>query len=588
MNNMKKRNSLVYQLISAFLVLSIIPVTLAMIIFNFRMKNYIEKNMNQLIKSNVYKTQQYLELSLNVYESLIYDVYTSEDIIPIVEDMNEQKGDTDVLYSQLRRRLNRIVNKNTYVQGLTIITSSGRIIYYDKLSSSSENSQWIKFNKSFNNTMKNEDPILYLPTQFETKIGDEKYYMFHMAHKMIDYRDIYKNIGTVIISIDSSVLEEVCKQQYQGNDQNENLGVNMICDKDGKLVYYEDKNKIGEKEKNEFSSQYKITEIKDNKSGWIIKNLYDEKQYMEVIRQQEETTIIMMVCIVVILVLVVFKWTSKLTSSIRTVVNAMKVVEKGELKVKIEEDKNMPNEIFTIADGFNRMVERVEELMQNVTQATLKQKDAEIKALEAQINPHFLYNTLDTINWKAIENEEFEISNMINSLGKILRYAVLNSNGIVTVKDELEWLKPYIYLQEARLENKFEFFVNISEELQNCETHKLLLQPFIENSIRHGFSEKNKTYILIITCKEKGASIEFCIEDNGKGMDEEIMHKINNNQLKHEYSKDHIGIGNVLGRLEMYYGKEAAIHVESEKNKYTRVYIRIPKRLKKKSEEVTV
>lgn len=584
MNNMKKRNSLIYQLISAFLILSIIPVMLVMFVFDFRMKNYTEKNMNQLIKSNVYKTQQYLELSLNVYESLIYDVYTSEDIIPIVEDMNEQKGDTDVLYSQLRRRLNRIVNKNTYVQGLTIITSGGRIIYYDKLSSSSENSQWIKFDKSFNNSIKNTDAILYLPTQFETKIGDEKYYMFHMAHKMIDYRNIYKNIGTVIISIDSSVLEEVCKQQYQENSPNDNIGINMICDKNGKLVYYEDKNKIGEK--NDINSKYKVTEIKDNKSGWVIKNLYDEKQYMKVIRQQEETTIIMMICIIFILVLVVFKWTGKLTSSIRKVVNAMKMVEKGELKVKIEQDKNMPNEIYTIADGFNSMIERVEELMKNVTQATLRQKDAEIKALEAQINPHFLYNTLDTINWKAIESEEFEISNMINSLGKILRYAVLNSNGVVKVKDELEWLKSYIYLQEVRLENKFEFFVNISEKLQYCETHKLLLQPFIENSIRHGFSEKNKTYILIITCKEKGDSIEFCIEDNGKGMDEEIMHKINNNQLKHEYSKDHIGIGNVLGRLEMYYGKASGIHIESEKNKYTKVYITIPKKVKKESEEV--
>jgi len=584
MRDMKKRNSLIYQLISAFLILSIIPVTSVMIIFNLRMKNYIEKNMNQLIKNNVYKTQQYLELSLNTYESLIYDVYTSEDIIPIVEAMNDQNGDMDVLYSQLRRRLNRIVNKNTYVQGITIITSSGRTIYYDKLSSSSENSYWIKFDKNFNPSMKNTDNILYLPTRFETKIGNQKYYMFHMAHKMIDYRNIYENIGTVIISIDSSVLQEVCKQQ-QGSNQNENLGINMICDKAGKLVYYEDKNKIGQK--SELSSKYKVTEIKDNKSGWIIKNLYDENQYTKVIWQQEETTIIIMLCIIFILVLVVFKWADKLTSSIRKVVNAMKVVEKGEFKVKIDQDKNMPNEICTIADGFNSMVERVEELMKNVTEATLKQKDAEIKALEAQINPHFLYNTLDTINWKAIENEEFEISNMINSLGKILRYAVLNSNGVVTIKDELDWLKSYIYLQEARLENKFEFFVNINEELQRCETHKLLLQPFIENSIRHGFSEKNKTYILIITCKEKEASIEFCIEDNGKGMDEEIMYKINANQLKQEYSKDHIGIGNVLGRLKMYYGDAAGIHVESEKNKYTKVYITIPKTIRKESEDVT-
>ncbi|WP_234123476.1 sensor histidine kinase [Clostridium hydrogenum] len=582
MNKSKKRNSLIYQLVLAFLISSIIPVTLIMLIFNFRMKNYIEGNMNQLIKNNVYKTQQYLQLSLNVYENLMYDVCSNDDIIQIVEAMNEQKGDMDVLYSQLRRELNRTVNNNTCVQGITIITSSGRILYYDKLSSSSENSHWIKFNKNFDNSMKNTDDIQYLPTQFETKIGDEKYYMFHMAHKIVDYRDIYRNIGVVIISIDSSVLEQVCTQQYQEGSQGDNLGINMICDEEGKIVYYKDKSKIGKNEKDELTSKYKVTAIKDNKSGWVIKNLYDEKQYMKGIRQEEETTIILMICIVFILVLLVFKFTDKLTSSIRKVVNAMKTVENGQLKVKIDQDKNMPTEICTIADGFNSMVERVEELMKNVTEATLRQKNAEIKALEAQINPHFLYNTLDTINWKAIENEEFEISNMINSLAKILRYAVLNSNGVVTVKDELEWLKSYIYLQESRLENKFEFFVNISEELQCFETHKLLLQPFIENSIRHGFFEKNKTYILIITCREQEASIEFCIEDNGVGIDKETLYKINNNLLKEQYSKDHIGIGNVMARLEMYYGKAAGIHVESEKNKYTKVYIRIPKNIAQK------
>lgn len=374
MNKSKKRNSLIYQLVLAFLISSIIPVTLIMLIFNFRMKNYIEGNMNQLIKNNVYKTQQYLQLSLNVYENLMYDVCSNDDIIQIVEAMNEQKGDMDVLYSQLRRELNRTVNNNTCVQGITIITSSGRILYYDKLSSSSENSHWIKFNKNFDNSMKNTDDIQYLPTQFETKIGDEKYYMFHMAHKIVDYRDIYRNIGVVIISIDSSVLEQVCTQQYQEGSQGDNLGINMICDEEGKIVYYKDKSKIGKNEKDELTSKYKVTAIKDNKSGWVIKNLYDEKQYMKGIRQEEETTIILMICIVFILVLLVFKFTDKLTSSIRKVVNAMKTVENGQLKVKIDQDKNMPTEICTIADGFNSMVERVEELMKNVTEATLRQK----------------------------------------------------------------------------------------------------------------------------------------------------------------------------------------------------------------------
>src|SRR5690606_22009806 len=113
-------------------------------------------------------------------------------------------------------------------------------------------------------------------------------------------------------------------------------------------------------------------------------------------------------------------------------------------------------------------------------------------------NPHFLYNTLDTINWMAIEKNEFDISNAITSLATILRYAITNSNEMVTVRDEVEWLKKYIYLQQTRLKNTFRCEINVEPEALDFRIHKLLLQPFIENAVIHGFEGIKRENVLRI------------------------------------------------------------------------------------------
>ena len=116
--------------------------------------------------------------------------------------------------------------------------------------------------------------------------------------------------------------------------------------------------------------------------------------------------------------------------------------------------------------------------------------------MEAQINPHFLYNTLDTINWMAIDKDEFDISNAINSLATILRYAIADSSGEVFVRDEIDWLKKYIYLQQFRLKNNFTCSINVDPDVMDLRIHKLLLQPFVENSILHGFEGTKNNHVL--------------------------------------------------------------------------------------------
>lgn len=171
----------------------------------------------------------------------------------------------------------------------------------------------------------------------------------------------------------------------------------------------------------------------------------------------------------------------RLTGSMQNMVSVMQKAGKGELRARVEIEEDMSGEMETIALEFNHMLERLSRSLENEREANTRQREAEIAALEAQINPHFLYNLLDTINWMAIDREEYEISNSISALAFILRYGIDNSNGIVSVREECEWLKKYLFLQQTRLKYAFQCEMHIEPEIMECKIHKLLLQPFVEN-----------------------------------------------------------------------------------------------------------
>ena len=139
--------------------------------------------------------------------------------------------------------------------------------------------------------------------------------------------------------------------------------------------------------------------------------------------------------------------------------------------------ENAPDEIRRIASGFNNVADQVEILLKKVKKSAIEQKNAEISVLEAQIDPHFLYNTLDTINWKAIESGEFEISEMVGALADILRYSIRNVGEETTLEQEIYWLRQYILLQKNRMEHELVTEVKISEHLFSAKIHKLLIQP---------------------------------------------------------------------------------------------------------------
>ena len=233
------------------------------------------------------------------------------------------------------------------------------------------------------------------------------------------------------------------------------------------------------------------------------------------------------------------------------------------------------NEIGSLTTSFNVMTHRIQELMeQNIYEQKEKRK-SELKALQSQINPHFLYNTLDSIIWMAEGKKNEEVVLMTASLARLLRQSISNEDELVPIGQEVEYARSYLTIQKMRYKDKLEFQIDVAPEISNIMIIKLVLQPIIENAIYHGLKYKESIGLLIVHGYAQDNHAVLEIIDNGIGMDEETLehifekHKVN-------YHSNGVGVYNVQKRLQLYYGSDYGITYKSRVGEGTMATITIP------------
>ncbi|WP_027627044.1 sensor histidine kinase [Ruminiclostridium cellobioparum] len=603
MGNSFKKMSFKSKLIFSFIFVSIIPILLVQSISYFNTTSAMKENVNELITYNLAQTEKNLNTTLNSYMDILYQIYTDDEIIELVKKINAET-DSAMEISLLRDKLSKLTNSKEGIRSIAILSAGGKTAFYDTLTASSLDSSWMNknFEKSefYRNITSSKGSVL-IPTSYASQLGDKKYYLFHIANKMVDFNDIRKDaIGVIVISIDEDIIYRACNEVDAKKEAKKSVrSVNFIVDKNGYIISFPDKDLIGAnislydpagtngredeytaaaRKISYFDSSSIITNsLTSEKNGWIIVNAVDQSFLFSKVYMTQRLTITFGILALLFSIIIIFYVTRNFSGSIGKILHAMKTAQEGELSVRVELDDD-GDEMSAIAARFNKMIYKINKLVEEVRAATFKQKEAEIRALEAQINPHFLYNTLDAINWMAIEKDEHEISNMLKSLAQILRYSVNKSNSIVKLREEIEWLKQYIYLQQTRFNYSFECFMEVDEKVLDFNIHKLLLQPFIENVIIHGFEGINKGGVLDIGIKGWENSIMIVIRDNGKGIDPETVSKLNSPDDKEITAKGSgLGVSNVFNRIKMYYGDSGSWQVESETGKGTTITLKIPK-----------
>ena len=248
-------------------------------------------------------------------------------------------------------------------------------------------------------------------------------------------------------------------------------------------------------------------------------------------------------------------------------------------KVHKLKDAEGMDEIGDFVITYNHMADQINQLIERQTEAAEKLKTSEFNALQAQINPHFLYNTLDMINWMAIEGETDKVSDAIRSLSKFYKLTLSRKNTIDSIERELEHVSLYVKLQNMRFSDRIEFIADVPDTIMDHEIPKLTFQPIVENAILHGIFEKdNKSGTIVITAWEDDGDIVFLISDDGVGMDKDTCdHLLDDRKIIMPKDKgSNIGIYNTHQRLKLLYGNSYGLHYESTLGAGTEVTVRIP------------
>lgn len=263
------------------------------------------------------------------------------------------------------------------------------------------------------------------------------------------------------------------------------------------------------------------------------------------------------------------QFTRVIVKNIEKLTRNMKEVKKGNLEVTVTSDSK--DEIGELIQGFAEMVERIKTLIEEVYEGKISLKEYEMKALQAQINPHFLYNSLSLINWKAIEADEKDISKITLALSKFYRTALNKGNSVMPLQDEISNVKSYLDIQLMMHDYEFDVEIDIDESMYYYDTPNLILQPLIENAIDHGIDLKTEGRgKIIIRGWSEGETMYLSVEDNGVGMDEEVAQNILTQKSKG------YGVRNVNERIKLTYGAEYGLTIESKEGKGTKIIVKIP------------
>lgn len=231
-------------------------------------------------------------------------------------------------------------------------------------------------------------------------------------------------------------------------------------------------------------------------------------------------------------------------------------------------------EVRELSDSFGHMVGKIQQLMDTVRREEINLRKTELKALQAQINPHFLYNTLDSIAWMCEQGRSAEAVQMVNALARLFRISISRGHELIPIRSELQHAESYLQIQKHRYKDQFTYHFDVDESLLDFLCNKITLQPIIENAIYHGINGLVDEGEIRITLRADGEDILFIVADNGVGMEPEQIEAI---MRKERSDRTGIGIKNVNDRLKIYFGEKYGIVIDSEPDEGTRVSVRMPR-----------
>lgn len=572
-----REKSIQYMLSLSFTIIAVVGFifigTSLIIRFSTANRNITEDYNKKIIDQVNYNLDSYIRNLMQVSNSMYYSVIKNTDLSEknIDEAMN-------LLYEANREHIVSIAvfNENGELIAATPISKL-------KKTATPQNEDW------FINATKQIENLHFSTAHVQNLLEDIDYkykwvVSLSRAVELTNNGEI--SSGVLLVDMNFSGIEQICKNVSLGE-----TGYIYLVDRNGELIYHPRQQLIYSnlvKENNFKVAEYEdgnyIDELDGDKrlitvktlgyTGWKIIGV---TPINETFANSTQITLFILFVIFLAIILLVFAnmfISAKIANPIKALENSVKELENGYQNVDIAIGGS--HEIQHLGKTIKSMVKQMHKLMGDIVYEQELKRQRELDALQAQINPHFLYNTLDSIVW-MVENERYnEAITMVTSLAGFFRIGLNKGKNIITIKDELKHAENYITIQHMRFKDKFTFKINADENVLNFATIKLIIQPLIENAVYHGMEFMDGDGEIIVNAYKKDNELYIDVIDNGMGIPPEIVDKLLTHESRSKGKGSGVGLKNVQERIQLYFGKEYGLSILSEPDEGTLIRIHLP------------
>ena len=544
------RNSMLLQLFFYYLVGNLLFILFLSSVFYYTSKYLIMNKEIEYTNENVMSTSRYITLYVDKLQNIINLLSVDADVRSFLTLGNEdsKKNIEKMIYS--------ILDNNKGIKNITVIGKNGNIISSDKNNDMKISANMMK-EKWYVDAINNSDMPVFNPVRKETNSSmDSALWFLSISRDIKNSKG--ENLGVIVFDIKYEMLERYLNSITFGKQSD-----NIIVDNHNNIIYYKDVKCFADKkclekfsENNRKKDTY-LYEINIENTNWYLRSVANTNDLVTLKKNFSHIVIVIFLVSLTFSSIITFLVITKLLKPLIKLENHMQNFENNLSEFHLTEKTGY--EVHNLVKHFNVMVKKIRYL-----------REYEIKALHSQINPHFLYNTLDTIIWMAEFEDNEKVINITKSLANFFRLSLSNGHEKIPLKDEITHTKEYLFIQKQRYEDKLSYFFNIEDEsLLSIEVPKIIIQPIVENSIYHGIKNLSGNGIINIDVYRENNTINISVKDNGIGFEKAKQFK--------KSKTGGVGIKNVDKRIKFYYGKNYGVfRNEKYENEGAEVVIKIP------------
>ena len=499
---------------------------------------------------NVISTSRYITLYADKLKNMINLLSVDADVKNFLISGNEDSK------KSIKKMIYSILGNNKGIKSITVIGKNGNIVSSDKNNDMKISENMMK-EKWYVDAINNSDMPVFNPSRKNSTSSMNSALWFLSISRDIK-NSKGENLGVIVFDIKYETLERYLNSISFGKQID-----NIIVDKNNNIIYYKDVKcfadkkclaKFSEKNKNKDTYLYE-TQIEN--TNWNLRSLANTNDLVTLKKNFSHIVIIIFLVSLAFSSIITFIVITKILRPLIKLENHMQNFENNLREFHLSEKTGY--EVQNLVEHFNIMVEKIKYL-----------REYEIKALHSQINPHFLYNTLDTIIWMAEFKDNEKVINITKSLANFFRLSLSNGHEKIPLKDEIMHTKEYLFIQKQRYEDKLSYFFNIEDEsLLSIEVPKIIIQPIVENSIYHGIKNLSGNGIITIDVYRQNSTVNISVKDNGIGFEKAKQFK--------KSKTGGVGIKNVDKRIKFYYGKNYGVFINKDsKTERAEVIIKMP------------